>query len=128
MADQMKHTSLPQLSETGWQLLGELQLPVGSSNDDTIHSWLTEILPPLQLQMNLLNKILQSAKETAARVMHFDTATKFEHVHVLVFAPDNYTSKGQTWGFFRIEKLEFSKSFQDLPDHVVEFYLYLEGE
>jgi hypothetical protein len=129
MADQVKHTdtSLPQISETGWQLLGELQLPVGSNNDDTIHTWLTEILGPLQLQITLLHQVLQSAKETAARVVHFETATKFAHVHFLVFAPVNYTSKGQTWGFFRIEKVEFAKSFKDLPDHAVEFYLYLEG-
>lgn len=130
MVDEVKHTdtSLPQISETGWQLLGELQLPVGSHNDDAIHTWLTEILRPLQLHMTLLHKILQSAKETAARVMHFETATKFERVHFLVFTPVDYTSRGQTWGFFRIEKVEFARSFKDLPDHAVEFYLYLEGQ
>jgi hypothetical protein len=130
MADQVKHTdtSLLQISEVGWQLVGELRLPVGSKNDDTIHNWMTEILGPLQLQRTVIDKVLQSAKETAARVVHFETATKFAHVHFLVFAPVNSASKGQTWGFFRIEKVEFAKSFKDLPDHAVEFYLYLEGQ
>ena len=130
MADSVKHpdSSLPQIPETGWQVLGELQLPVGSNNDDAIRAWFTETLSPLQLDATLQNKILQSAKETAARVMHFETATKFERVHLLVLAPVNYPSKAQTWGFFRIEKVEFAKSFKDLPDHAVEFYLYLEGQ
>ena len=128
--DSLKHSnpSLPQTSETDWQILGELQLPVGSNSDDTIHAWLMEILSPLQLRMTFLSKILQSAKETAARILHSENAIKFKYIRFLVFAPRNQLSKGQIWGFFRIEKVEFARSFQHLPDCVVEFYLYLEGQ
>jgi hypothetical protein len=126
----VKHsnTSLPQTSRADWQLLGEIQLPARSNHDDTMYTWLIEILSPLQLHMTLLNKILQSAKETAARVMHSETTMKFEHIHLLVFVPVDHTSQGQTWGFFRVEKVESAKPHKDLPDHAVEFYLYLEGQ
>jgi len=108
-----------------WQILGELELPVGSSNaDDAIKARLMEILNPLNLHADFLNKILKSAQDAAARVMQ--NGMELEHIHLLVFAPKDRSSKRQTWGFFRIEKIEGAADV-DSPNHAIEFYLYVEG-
>jgi hypothetical protein len=113
-----------EISGTDWQVLGELELPIGS--DDAIESWLVETLSPLTLHTDFLNKVLKSAQEVAARAMQADALMQFKHVHLLVFAPPDYASNRHNWGFFRIEKVE-NASHQDDPNHVIEFYLYLEG-
>jgi hypothetical protein len=127
MADGVNHTdtSPSQGPGTSWQILGELTLPAGSNAGESIHAWLTEILNPLHLPMGMMEKILRSAQETAGRIAQPEA--KLEHIHFLVFAPVHHTSKGQTWGFFRIEKIEQANPFTDAPDHAIEFYLYLEG-
>jgi hypothetical protein len=126
MADRVTH-NIPssRIPDGGWQVLGELTLPAGSSADERIRAWLTGILNPLQLPASLVKKILQSAQEASARA---EASAKFEHIHQLVFAPMAYHSNGQTWGFFRIEKIQQSKEADSTPAHTVEFYLYLEGE
>ena len=92
-----------------------------------LHAWLKEALHPLNLHTDFLNKILNSAKMTAARVLRADAEPKLEHIHLLVFAPSNRASKKQTWGFFSVERLEDIKEGGDAPDHTIEIYLYVEG-
>jgi hypothetical protein len=112
----------------GWRLLGELELPAGASVEDALHAWLTVILLPLNLQAELVNKIIASAQDAIARVIHADTMLKFEHIHLTVFVPSTREGKEQAWGFFRLEKIEDTKEEPAGGDHAVEFYLYGEGE
>jgi hypothetical protein len=63
----------------GWRLLGELELPAGASVEDALHAWLTEILHPLNLQAELVNKIIASAQDAVARAIRTDTMPRFEH-------------------------------------------------
>jgi hypothetical protein len=115
-----------EISRTDWQVLGKLELPMGSSADDAIESWLVETLGLINLRTDSLNKVLKSAQEVAARAMQSEALVQFKHVHLLVFAPTERALEGQSWGFFRIEKIDRGGDNAN-PDHTVEFYLYLEG-
>jgi len=116
------------LSGTDWRILGELELTIGEEADGVISAWLTEILNPFRLHADFLNKVLKSAQDAAGRAMQSENRQlDFEHIHLLVFLPGTRASKGQTWGFFRIEKIESAKQHKNPSDHAIEFYLYLEG-
>ncbi|HLF74429.1 MAG TPA: hypothetical protein VI524_08795 [Anaerolineales bacterium] len=125
----MKHTdpSLNSVSGPGWQLLGELELAVDPGADRTVSKWLTVILSPLNLHEEFMSKVLRSAEAAAARAMQTETVIKFQHTHLLIFIPAERPSNGQTWGFFRIEKIETPTDEESTQDHAIEFYLYLEG-
>jgi hypothetical protein len=116
-----------EISGTDWQVMGKLELPIGSGADDAIESWLVETLSLLNLRTDFLNKVLKSAQEVAARAMQAEALMQFKHVHLLVFAPPDHASNRHNWGFFRIEKVE-NASVQDYPSHEIEFYLYQEGK
>src|SRR6185503_101176 len=109
--------------KTDWQILGQLRLPVGSNADDPIRIWLMEILAPINLPVNFLDKILKSAQDSARRAMQAESLMKFEHIHLIIFVPSGHVSKRRTWGFFRIEKIENVTADYRLPDHAIEFYL-----
>ena len=111
----------------GWQILGELELPAGASVEDALHAWLTEALHPLNLQADLLNKIIASAQDAVARAIHAEIMHKFEHIHLTVFVPSERQEKQQAWGFFRLEKIEDTKDKLIGGNHAVEFYLYGDG-
>lgn len=113
--------------KTGWQILGELEVPVASDADGAIRTWLVELLAPLSLNADFLNKVLKSAQASITRAQQPSNEMIFGHVHLSIFAPYERTSKGSTWGFFRIEKIDSRDHDKDHPDHSVEFYLYLEG-
>jgi hypothetical protein len=120
-------SSLPADSNHGWQLLGETELSAGS-NTDTIGTWLVELLTPLNLQADFVNQVLNSAQDAALRALQSNTGTSFERLHFSVFSPNELAAHSNTWGFFRIEKIDGPDPNKERADHVVEFYLYLEGE
>jgi hypothetical protein len=115
-----------EISGTDWQILGKLELPIGSDANDAIELWLVETLGLLNLDTDFLNKVLKSAQEVAARAMQAEDLMQFKHIHLLVFAPAERALEGQSWGLFRIEKIDKGGENAN-PDHTVEFYLYLEG-
>jgi hypothetical protein len=112
----------------GWQILGEFELPAGASVEGALHAWLQEILHPLDLQAELLDKILASAQAAVARVVRTEIIPRFEHLHLTVFIPSEREEKKQAWGFFRLEKIEDMQGEQTDGDHAIEFYLYGEGD
>lgn len=126
-AEPMQHNnpSLNKSTDADWQILGKLELPVGSMADLTINTWLMKTLNALNLQSDFLNKVLKSAQDAAGAVQN---GMEFEHIHLLVFAPVDRTSIGKTWGFFRIEKIESAGQDKNPPDQSIEFYLYIEGK
>ena len=117
------------ISGTDWQFLGELELTIGEEADGVISAWLTETLNPLNLHTDFLNKVLKSAQEAAERAMQSENRQlDFQHIHLLIFFPGTCASKEQTWGFFRIEKIEGAQQHKSPSDHAIEFYLYLDGQ
>jgi hypothetical protein len=85
-------------------------------------------LHALNLHTDFLNKILNSAQTTTARVLRAAPEIPLEHIHLLVFAPSNRASKRQTWGFFSVERLEDTKEGAIDNDHTIKIYVYLEGD
>jgi len=78
--------------------------------------------------MDLLNKILNSAQTTTARVLKADAEIPLEYIHLLVLAPSNRASKRQAWGFFSVERLKDTKEGAVANEHTIEIYLYMEGD
>ena len=112
---------------TDWQLLDELELSVGSSMDDKIdiNVWLTEILSPLELQIDFFHRVLSSAQDAIARAVHIVPTTELTYIHLLIFVPAERTSNRQMWGFFRIEKIGDSSVAGNPSHHSIELYIYL---
>lgn len=115
-------------SGPGWRLLGELELPAASSANTTIQVWLVDMLAPIHLRADFVERLLNSAQEAALRILQSNTGSSIGHIHLSIFAPNVIASHGSTWGFFRIEKIDSMDVSKDHPDHAVEFYLYLEGK
>ena len=107
------------LSGGGWQVLGELQLTLGLNVEDEVHAWLTALLLPLLLHESFLNKVLRSAQEYSLRALRSTTDAAHGHVHLVIFVQRDHPRRSDTWGFFRIEKVE-------QEEHTVELYLYPE--
>ena len=125
----MKHIdpSPKDLSGSGWRILGELELPIGAEANGIVSAWLTKVLNPINLHMDFLSKLTKSAEDAAIRAIMSERAqTEFEHIHLIIFAPVDRTSRGETWGFFRIEKVGSSSRRGKSFDHSIELYLYLE--
>ena len=116
---------------TDWQILGELELPVVAEFDSVVSVWLAKTLNAFNLHADFLSRVTKSAQDAAVRAITSERAQReFEHIHLCLFVPrtDLFTLyKGQTWGFFRIEKMGSSTENGNLYDHAIEFYLYLEG-
>lgn len=112
----------------GWQPLGKLDLPVGPGLEKNLEVRLAELLVPLNLQMDFLNRLLRSSQEATRRaVSSADKATHhIRHIHLHIFIPENSDVKGKTWGFFRIERLEGQVESSNVPNHTIELYLYME--
>jgi hypothetical protein len=119
--------SHPRAMGTGWEVLGEIELTASSDATYTVSQWLARVCSPLQLQAPFVSRILSSAQESITRTMQAEPVRKFEHVHLLVFAPSERAAEARTWGFFRIEKAEDSLEAGRNPDHAIAFYLYLDG-
>jgi hypothetical protein len=114
--------------DTDWRRLGEHKVRAGSDALGSITAWLTQTLRPLNLPTDLTGKILRSAHEAAARALHLnESSAGYGHIHLVALAPSHHTDKGQTWGFFRMEKLEASPAGESPPGHSIELYLYIDG-
>jgi len=118
----------PSINKTSfgdWKILGEREIQGGSFADDALITWLTEILSPLDLHVDFLNRILFSARDAFARDMQLEIGMKFEQSTLQVYVPLISSAFSGTWGFFRIEKNE-NTAADIRPGHVIAFYLYLE--
>ena len=125
----MKTTDPPNSRFPGaeWRSLGELNLPRGSNAAEIINMRLAKILGPLSLPPNFQNKIMTSAQEAVVRLLRLEAVMSLEHTHLIFFVPRAHQLKGQTWGFFRVEKLAYPPEGTTTSVHSVEFYLYMEG-
>ena len=124
----MQHTysSFNKDSLQNWQVLGELQLVLGTASYFMVRKWLAVTLGLLELRDDLKRRVRQSAQEAVSRAMRAESMLKGEHIHLLVLIPESDELNNQNWSFFRIEKIE-NQSDQVAPDHTIEFYLYQDG-
>ena len=125
----MHHNDRPaqNFEGTHWHILGELELTIEAVAGDAAHVWLTDVLHPLDLRADFLNKILNSAQQATARAVQAESIIKPEHIHLIVFVPSGPILPKRNWGFFRVEKIENIADGDVASEHAVEFYLYVEG-
>jgi hypothetical protein len=114
-------------SNIGWKLLSELELSVGVGTENTIQAWIAERLTPLNLSPGFLNRVGQSAHESARRYLHPGAGLAFGHIHLSIHVPRRIPTNGKTWGFFHIERIQNRASSTAASYHTIEFYLYVEG-
>lgn len=126
----MKNTQAYYTDTSGenWQLLVNLELSLDSETDSVISSQLTELLSPLNLSTDFLNRVLDSAQDSVRRALRQNAATTFGHIHLSIFAPYERSQERKTWGFFHIERIENQGEAVNTHDHAIDFYLYVEGQ
>ncbi|NTU55711.1 MAG: hypothetical protein HGA79_05630 [Anaerolineales bacterium] len=115
-------------SSPAWHTLGELELPVEVSMDETIRAWLMEILASINLPPDFLVRVLKSAQESVWNAIHPNSEDTHSHIHFSILVPHGHTPSGKSWGFFHIERIEASADSSDERHHAIDFYLYVEGE
>lgn len=116
-------------SPDGRKILAEIKLPLDQGPDPQVRSWLVEELGHLNLQAGFIRRILDSARDAMERLSASEgRAVQRGQVHVLISGPQRAGTEGETWGFFRIEKLEGTAPGDVPPDHSIEFYLYVEKD
>ena len=123
-----KDLSYKNVLETRWQLLGKLNLPISSDSDSAIKPWLTGLLSPLSLSTDFLNRVMESVQGTVRRVLHPNAIPITGHIHLSIFAPYERILERKTWGFFHIERIENQGEAEDARNHMIDFYLYVEGQ
>lgn len=111
-----------------WQILGEIELPVGEHAHTILDAWLLDALIPLHLHADFLNKIRKSAEDVVARAIQTDMETQPQRIRLSILVPANHPSDAQTWGFFRIEKVDLAEENKNSPHHTIEFYLFPEEQ
>jgi len=114
--------------ESGWQTLGELEIPVEASVDDAILTWVAEILPPLNLSTEFYSRFLRSIQTSATRALGANLSSRLTHIHLSILVPHKESSNGKPWGFFQIERIEPNLDDLDTYKRAIDFYVYIEGE
>ena len=128
LGEAMRQNASSPFHAPGWQILGQLELPARNGLENTIHTWLEEIVTPLRLNTEFFCQLSQFAQDAAARAKQVDHVMKVGQVHLIALAPAQIASTGGTWGFFQIEKVEHLSSDTNFPIRAIELYLYLEGQ
>lgn len=119
-----QHNHLP---HTDWRKLGELKLRADSNPDGSIKVWLTHILSDISLSEDIVNKLLRSMKAAAGRVLFIDgTELKLEYLEIVVLVPADLVMQGQTWGFFRVERISTDPRIEDSQGYSIDYYLYMD--
>ena len=111
---------------SGWKKIGEQNyLPNGDNG--SMLSWLISVFAPLKLSSRYLNEMIRTAKIASTRV-----AVKYtDHdifTHLAIYIPDGSISKRGTWGLFHMERIKMRDEDQNILDHNIYFYLYVERE
>jgi hypothetical protein len=124
----MMHTATPQ---TGWQILAQLDLLVTPDFESQVQTWITEIMSPIGIAPEQLNKVIKSALEAEVRIENQKSKdVNFPLVSIRAYLPLEVPTRSGTslnWGFFRIDKHGLPSTRSDHADHLVEFFLYLDG-
>lgn len=111
-----------------WHMLGELVLPIVKSTDQAVHTWLVEVLMPLNLSSEFMGRVLGSAQESVGNTINPNSESAISHIHISILVPRGHIPSRKSWGFFHIEKIEAGVDSSDEIHHAIEFFLYVEGE
>ncbi len=98
-------------------------MPVETTRELTLQSWLAQLGVPCLLQTHFLLKLSNSMQEAISRRIA-QAGTKCKSICLIVFVPDKRLPPTGTCSFFRMEGSEREKND---PTHSIEFYLYMEG-
>ena len=123
----MNSPSHPDSHHSNWELLGELELLLNADQNAAIHEWLSQTLEPLKLHEEIVRRVETSLQEAAGRALNTYMGNKRQYIHLRIHVPLDRTSKGTTWGFFRVEKNEEAPLDGKLPAHATELFLFLEA-
>ena len=129
MADYMNSIDPPHHHVPGmnWQRLGQLKLHSNSNPDGTIKSWLEKTTNDFSLPADLVSRLVASIEETMTRVLSPDSVDgQFEYLEIAVLVPTGQASNGQSWGFFRLQRVTADSQIESARVHCVEYYLYLD--
>ena len=119
-------SALTTASRPGWQLLGQIEL-LADATTDSVSTWLIACLASMNLPPDFVTILLDSVHEVTLRVLDPNGGTDNKHVHLAILALKQRSEHSNSWGFFRIEKIDDTEWNKTHPDLTVEFYLYLEG-
>jgi len=111
----MNNRSQTDTSNPLWELLAELELPLSTDQNETIHEWLDRILKPLKLYENLCHRVEMSLEEAAARALDALLDKKHRHIHVKIYLPAERQLKGNNWSFLSFSHDAAGKLFPSLP-------------
>ena len=113
-----------------WQLLEQFALPAGPVPAEVLLDWLANVLAPLDLYPDLLEKINASIQAAAAT----DPVLSPHNSHRVIlslYAPRDGTGSRpacRNWGFYRVGKARVSnESGHPIVGHSIDIYLYPEG-
>jgi len=110
----------------GWEKVGELNnLP--NSDIEMMQSWLSAISASLNLPSFCIAEILKTTKMAIKRAVNGHPGTEI-YTHLSIYIPHGPIANENTWGLFHMERIEFRETFQNILDHRINFYLYLESE
>jgi len=113
-------------ADPGWKLLGKLNLQTGTNKDDPLQQWLLDILDPLSLSADFLNRVLMSVLDSVARLQQPIGEEKNRTIHVSVSVPYDPSANGKTWGFFYMERTNRHAESAISDSHEFRIYLYPE--
>jgi hypothetical protein len=115
-------------SPAGRKILDEIEIPFARGPEPHVRAWLAEALSSLNLPAGFSERILESAGEALLQrgACGGAQAAPRGHLHLIISIPERADGEAETWGFFRIEKLEAAEG--TAPGHSIEFYLYVEGD
>ena len=123
---EQRNSSTEKPPRTGWQLIGQLQLPIDSMSDKSVEDWLIGTLEPFRLPSDLLNKLKTSIEGALSQL---DVTPGDEYVpSISIYMSDDVrvAHLPKNWGFFKIEKVDTPSNKESLAEHVIEYYLYSE--
>jgi hypothetical protein len=123
----MNHQTHTDPHHSYWEPFGELELLLNADQNETIHEWLDRILKPLNLYEDICHRVEVSLQEAATRVLNAHSESGPHHIHLKIYLPRERALKGKNWTFFRVEKMEEHSHDEEISDHAIALYLYLQA-
>lgn len=93
-----------------------------------VNAWLPEVLAPLHLPLDFLNRIAKSAEAVVGRAVPPETAGQAQPTRFFIYLPAHRPLNVQAWGFFRLEKVEPDAERANARRRSIELYLIPEGQ
>jgi hypothetical protein len=84
-------------------------------------------LTEVSLPDDLVSRLLASIEDSATRVLNPHSVDgQFDFLEIVILVPSLPTTKGHTWGFFRVERAATDPLDERAKGHCIEYFLYLD--